>query len=178
VGKLQDLPIRVTALDTMRTLDEDAICGMVAGAESKIVFVDHLQKIVTKGDSRQYGLERALNRLHAIGIRQGKAVIILSQLGRLMEKENRPPILSDMRDTGALEMAPRQVWLLYWPWKADPTKPDHPQNLYRIDVAKNSDGETGLIQVDFYAPCGQFVSWGTDPGGAASVTTAEEVVPF
>jgi len=115
VKDIQGLPLICTAMDTIGNLDEDTVVGTVAHAHSRIVFVDHLQKVQTRGESRVYGLERVINRLHALAIRQQKIVVILSQLSRTMETEKRRPMLSDMRDSGAQEMAARKVLLLYWP---------------------------------------------------------------
>lgn len=154
VKALQELPLNVTGLDTMRNLDEDTVVGMAARALGKVVIIDHAQKVNTKGESRTYGLERFLNRLHAIGIRQQKVIIVLWQLNRRMEQEERPPRLSDLRDSGGAEQAARQVLLLYWPWKVKPE--EHDALSYQIAVAKNSDGGTGNVTMAYDAKCGRF----------------------
>lgn len=154
VKQLQELPMTVTALDTMRNLDEDTVVGMAARALGKVVIVDHAQKVNTRGDSRTYGLERFLNRLHAIGIRQQKVIIVLWQLNRRMEQEERAPRLADLRDSGSAEQVARQVLLLYWPWKVAPE--EYAASEYHVVVAKNSDGGTGLVKLSFDAKCGRF----------------------
>lgn len=157
VKHIQGIPLNVTALDTIRSLSEDSVVGMVSTSAAKIIFVDYLQKVSTPGPSRVYGIENFMNRLHAIAIRDGKVVVLMAQLSRTMETENRPPRLSDLRDSGSIEQIARQVLLLYWPWKADNSKP---QNEYVVDVAKNSGAGTGTVTIDFEAVCGRFKDYG------------------
>ncbi len=146
VAYLDGLPMRITTLSTLRTLDEEHVCGAVAASQGKVVIVDHLQKVSTRGDSRVYGLERVMNRLHAIALRDRKIVILAVQINRGIEGENRPPRLSDLRDSGAIEIVARSIWLLYWPWRNDRTKPhDH----YEVYVEKHADGGTGKAELIF-----------------------------
>jgi len=154
VRQLQSLPLTITDLNTIRNLDEDAVVSFVLQSKAQIVFVDHLQKINTRGESRVYGLERVLNRLHAVGIKHQKAVIVLSQLSRMMESEKRAPALRDLRDSGGTEQSARQVWLLLWPIKMDPDK--YALNEYKLEVAKNSDGPTGSVTLHYEPACGRF----------------------
>lgn len=159
VAQLQALPLTVTALDTIRTLDESSVVAVVASSKAPVVILDHLQKIHTSGDSRVYGLERVLNRLHAVGLKHQRAIIVNAQLSREMDAQKRPPELRDLRDSGATEQSARQVWLLYWPAKQ---YQDRLPNEYELYVAKNNDGGTGVVRLDFDATCGRF----SEPGGA------------
>jgi len=154
VVQIQELPLTCTSLETINSLDEDAVVGMAARSKGRVLFVDHCQKVNTRGDSRVYGLESLLNRLHAVAIRNKITIIVLWQLRRDMDKDNRPPQLSDLRDSGAAEMAPRQILLLYWPWKSKPD--DNPQSYYRVDVAKNSHAGTAVHDMSYDPVCGRF----------------------
>ena len=154
VAELQTLPLTCTALDTVGNLEEDTVLGVAAHSPAHIVVVDHIQKISTRDQSRVYGLERVINRFHALAIRQQKSIILLSQLSRTMETEKRRPMLSDMRDSGAQEMAARKVFLLYWPWKTNPD--ENPAEHYEVDVAKNSDGGTQSVPMVYDPRCGRF----------------------
>lgn len=150
---LQDAPLRVTGVEHLRAIDEDTVVGMVAASDAEVVVVDHLQQITTKDASRVYGLERVVKRLHAAAIRDGKVLLAGAQLGRDMDDPPRPPRLSDIRDSAAIEHSARQVWLLYWPCKH---KKERAASDYEIYVAKHSDGPTGVADAYFDAVTGRF----------------------
>lgn len=151
------LPLRVVSLETVRVLDEGHVVATVAAQDSPVVFIDHLQKIATGDDSRVYGLERVMNALHAVGVRQRRVLITACQLSRLVESEKRAPRIPDIRDSGAIEQAARQIWLLHWPARFDPTL--DPTD-YELHVAKNSDGGTGVIPLRFDPRSGRFAARG------------------
>ena len=157
VRHLQTLPLTVTGLDTLRTLDEDALVAAVARSKAQIVLVDHLQKVQTRGESRNYGLERVMNGLHTAAIRDNKALVLSVQISREMEgkegRKPRPPRLSDLRDSGGLEILARGVWLIYWPWQHDPKRD---QSDFEIRVAKQNDGPTGVVTCHFDPSTGRF----------------------
>lgn len=159
VISLQELDMTVTALDTISSLDEDTVVGCVANSEAQVIFLDHIQKVSTRGDSRAYGIEKVLNRFHSIGIKQNKCIVIMWQFNREMDKEGRRPAMSDMRDSGSAEIAGRQVWLLCWPAKLNVDTKEKEMidpYAYEINVAKNSDGATGMVELRFDPTIGKF----------------------
>ena len=80
-------------------------------------------------------------------------VIVLSQLSRANEQRGdkyERPKLSDLRDSGAIEQDADVVFLLRRPSRT-PSDPDSgDETLAIIDVAKNRNGETGEVKVNFY----------------------------
>ena len=158
LGELDDLPWSVLTVETLRALDEDTVCGAVATSQARMVIIDHLQKITTAGESRQYGVERVMNRLHAAALRDNRVVVVCAQLNRESEYEQRAPRLSDLRDSGAVEILARKVLLLYWPCRHDAARDRH---QYQILVAKQATGGVGTVQVRFRAETGAF--WEATP---------------
>lgn len=152
-GELAEYPWGVTDLQHLRVLDEAHVCGAVSASDADVVIVDHLQKIATKGESRVYGLERVCNELHATATRDGKVVILTAQLNRESERDKRAPTLADLRDSGAIEILARSVWLLYWPVVHDATKPHFE---YHVFVAKQGEGGVASVEIQFEAACGRF----------------------
>ena len=80
-------------------------------------------------------------------------VIVLSQLSRANEQRGdkfEKPKLSDLRDSGAIEQDADVVFLLRRPSRtaSDPESGD--ETLAIIDVAKNRNGETGEVNVNFF----------------------------
>ncbi len=152
VRRVQALPIQVRALSSLRSLEESSVVGAVMTSTADVVLVDHLNKILTSDDSRTYGLERVLNRLHAAALRRDAVVIVMAQLSREMDVQKRVPMLHDLRDTGAAEQTARRVLLLYWPAKHRQADPGD----YEIHVAKNVGGGSGVAHVRFDATTGRF----------------------
>lgn len=146
VAHLGSIPLTITSMTTLRSSGEDQVCGAIAASKAPVVILDHLQRVLTRNPSRVYGLEAVLGRLAETGLRDQKAVIVAAQLGRSMEDEQRPPRLSDLRDCGAIEIIARAVWLVYWPWKHDASKPMHE---YRVLVQKQSDGAIGDVTLGY-----------------------------
>jgi replicative DNA helicase len=153
VQRLQGLPLTVTGLEHIRTLEENDVVASISASTAPVVVVDHLQQITTRDQSRVYGLERVLKRLQSLALRDRKILLLGAQLNRETEARQGPPRLSDLRDCGAIEQAARLVLLLYWPNKHDEKRDPTDYELY---VSKQSLGGTGLVQLRFEPWCGRF----------------------
>jgi replicative DNA helicase len=87
-------------------------------------------------------------------------VMILAQLNRESEKDNRPPRKSDLRESGAIEQDSDRVWFLYTPiLKSDQMPPNETANC--IDVCflqeKCRGGPPGVVlTMQFERPCYRF----------------------
>ena len=103
-------------------------------------------------------------------------VIVLSQLSRDNEKRGdkfEKPKLSDLRDSGAIEQDADVVFLLRRPSR-NASDPEHnDENLAIIDVAKNRNGETGEVRVNFYREFTRFGDREIEHSGDSGFTTSE-----
>lgn len=104
VKDLERLPIRFA--DNLYTLD--AICAdiTVAAARGKIkaAYIDYLGLIRCDSRLSRYEQISALTpRLKALAKSAGIPIILLAQLNRALEGENRSPELRDLRDSGSIE---------------------------------------------------------------------------
>jgi replicative DNA helicase len=106
------------------------------------VTVDHLHLISHKAESRNQTISEITRALKLLAKRLEMPVILLSQLARLSERENRKPKLSDLRDSGGIEQDADIVVALH----SDGLDAD--ENGVRwvdIGLLKNRGGRTGWI---------------------------------
>ncbi len=83
---------------------------------TRLVVVDYIQLVQAEGETRKARVDRAIEVLVDLARKEDLAVLVLSQLGRLSEKESRPPRLSDLKESGDLEQVARAV-ILVWQWE-------------------------------------------------------------
>lgn len=97
-------------------------------------------------------------------------LIALSQLNRTTDHANRdpknaedtrPPTLADLRDSGSLEQDADAVWFIHRPGYY--TKRPSDQGLAEIHVAKNRDGQTGKVVLEWNGAAQRF----SDPAHVA-----------
>lgn len=88
-----------------------------------MVCIDYLQLInekQDKGENRDQLLGRVTRALKLLANELKCVVILLSQLNRSSEKDNRPPVLADLRESGNIEQDADRVTFIYRP----ATRPD------------------------------------------------------
>ena len=114
-----------------------------------LVIIDYLQLMNVPPDIRRCGLREAVtfltNQCQILPERLDCPLLLLSQLTRDCERENRRPRLDDLRESGAIEQDASQVWLIHRPegiGKSDP-------GIREIIVAKNKTGPTGQVHLQY-----------------------------
>lgn len=137
---------------------------LVAQHGIQLIIIDYLQlmtgSVETKGMREQEisGISRALKGLaKELSI----PVIALSQLSREVEKRpgSKKPILSDLRESGAIEQDADLVLFIYRPeyYKIDEFEDNTPTaGLAEIIVAKHRNGQTGEVKLRFQKHIGRF----------------------
>ena len=82
-------------------------------------------------------------------------IICLSQLSRAVEnRTNHRPIMSDLRESGAIEQDADVVIFLYRPWVYSQEEED--EGKAKIIIAKQRNGPTGNIQASFISRYAKF----------------------
>ena len=128
-----------------------------------LVIVDYLQLMSSSGgksyagENRQQAVSDISRMLKIMAKELNVPVICLSQLSRANEKrEDKRPMLSDLRDSGAIEQDADIVMFLY---REDYYKEDSEnRNVAECIVAKNRHGETGKVALR-WAP--EYVTFST-----------------
>ena len=132
----------------------------------ELIVIDYLQlcqctEFARQG--RQIEVSQISQQIKAMAKELRVPVIVLSQLSRANEQRGdkyEKPKLSDLRDSGAIEQDADVVFLLRRPSRtpSDPQSGD--ETLAIIDVAKNRNGETGEVNVNFFR---EFTRFGDRP---------------
>ena len=134
-----------------------------------IVIIDYLQLMSgsRKGgnDNRQQEISDISRSLKALARELHAPVIALSQLSRACEtRTDHRPMLSDLRESGAIEQDADEVMFLY---REDYYNKDTPeQNVAECIVAKNRHGETGTVKLQWLPQFTTFADreWRHDEG--------------
>ena len=124
---------------------------MVKNKGVKAIFIDYLQLISSneKAENRQYEISMISRELKNLARELDIPVIVLSQLSRDVEKrQDKHPILSDLRESGAIEQDADIVMFLYRDDYYNPSTDG--QNIVDISIAKNRKGSIGTPQVFYH----------------------------
>ena len=117
-----------------------------------MVIIDYLQLMhgETRTESRVQEVSEISRGLKLMAKEMKIPVICCAQLSRAPESgsgsSSRAPMLSDLRDSGAIEQDADTVIFLYRP-KADNKKEEQENNIVKVSVAKNRHGETRTIEL-------------------------------
>lgn len=138
----------------IRVSDMYAKCRKLARDEGLfMVVVDYIQLIQTTGksESRQQEVSEISRRLKAMARELNVPVIALSQLSRSVEqRENKRPMLSDLRESGAIEQDADLVMFLYREdyYKQEEDRQNESETVELI-IAKHRNGPTGKLKFAF-----------------------------
>ncbi len=121
-----------------------------------VVFVDYIQRCrLPEGDSRAYQIQDFMREIKTIARQSNAVVVIACQMRRDVDygtskDKTRPPVLADLRDSGAIEQESDQV-ILVWPAEAEGACYSETR-LLNLTLAKNRHGQDGTVQVRFNRP--------------------------
>ena len=108
-------------------------------------------------DNRTQELASISRSLKGLAKELNVPVLALSQLSRAPEgRANRRPVLSDLRESGALEQDADVVMFIYREEQYDPS-PEN-ENLAEIIIGKQRNGPTGVVKLAFVKQCTRFHS--------------------
>lgn len=124
-----------------------------------LVLVDYLQLMQMDGrtESRQQEISAISRGLKALAKEMDCPVIALSQLSRAPElRADHRPILSDLRESGAIEQDADVVMFLYRDdyYHEDSDK----KNIGEVIIAKHRNGPTGTVELVFLKEFTKFVN--------------------
>lgn len=120
-----------------------------------LVVVDYIQLMETTGSNRQNDVSQISRGLKLLARELGVPVIGLSQLNRKCEERaDKRPMLSDLRESGSLEQDADFVGLMFRPFYYSHLPKE--ERDADITVAKQRNGPTGRVPLEFDAECVRF----------------------
>ena len=114
----------------------------------KAVFIDYLQLMSGSGrsDSRVQEISEISRSLKALARELHVPVVALSQLSRAVEKrDDHRPVLSDLRESGAIEQDADVVMFLYR--ESYYNKDSENKNIAEVTIAKQRNGPIGSVEL-------------------------------
>ena len=117
-----------------------------------IIFVDYLQLMTTikrRNEGRTQEITEISRSLKALARELNIPIVALSQLSRAVESRGRDkrPILSDLRESGAIEQDADMVVFLYRDELYNPNTSD--KNIAEVIIQKQRNGPTGSLKLRF-----------------------------
>jgi len=151
-GKLHGAPMWIDDTPALSVLELKAKARRIrAETDLKLVVVDYLQLMRGADDveNRQQEVSQITRSLKALAKELALPIIVLSQLSRAPEQRGPKgiPLLSDLRESGAIEQDADVVMFVYREAFYSPS--DDNRNKATIKVAKQRNGPTGDIEVAF-----------------------------
>ncbi len=130
----------------------------------EMVMIDYIQLMTTGGDNRgnrEQEIATISRSLKSLAKELNIPVIILSQLNRSVETRggSKKPILSDLRESGAIEQDADLVLFIYRPeyYKIDVDEKGPTHNKADVIIAKHRNGKTDEVRLQFIDKYARFM---------------------
>lgn len=120
--------------------------------ELALVVLDYLTLMdldsdTTKQETRALAVGVATRKLKMVALETGVDIVTVCQLNRSLESRNdKRPVMSDLRESGRIEEDADVVIMNYWPSYYD--KNADPMD-YEYSIVKNRKGATGTCRINF-----------------------------
>jgi replicative DNA helicase len=163
-AKLMDAPLYLDDTSSVTVADIKAKCRRLKLERNGLglVVIDYIQLMQGSGrsgrfDNRQQEMSEISRSLKLMAKELNVPVLALSQLSRAPEqRSDHRPMLSDLRESGAIEQDADIVMFLYRDelYHDDTEKP----GTAELIIAKHRNGETGVIELQYQNAYTKFVS--------------------
>lgn len=135
--------------------------AMQSNGKPNVIFIDYLTLMSsdTPQKDRRLEVEKISRDLKVIAKETRSTIIALSQLSRGVEsRQDKRPLMSDLREAGGIEQDANMIFFLYREDYYDKTLQDDDTGRSDIEfiIAKNKDGQTGTVDLEFYKKTQRF----------------------
>lgn len=160
-GKLANSNVQIADVPNVTVLEIRAMSRRLkAAGKLDMILIDYLQLIkgTGKGDNRQQEISDISRALKGIARELNVPVIALSQLSRAPEQRaDRRPMLSDLRDSGAIEQDADMVVFLYRDEYYN--EDSESKGIAEIIIGKQRNGPVGTLKLTFLNELQKFADY-------------------
>jgi len=156
MGKLHDAPIFIDETAALNSLELRTRARRIHRQCGKLglVMVDYLQLMSApsgnQGENRATEISEISRSLKAMAKELDVPVIALSQLNRAVDQRpDRRPVMSDLRESGAIEQDADVIMFIYREVVYKPDLPDEQRGIAEVIVGKQRNGPIGTVRLTF-----------------------------
>ncbi len=167
VGKLNDAPIFIDETPALNALELRARARRLHRQCGKLglIIIDYLQLMssVSSGENRATEISEISRSLKALAKELQVPVIALSQLNRSLEQRpNKRPVMSDLRESGAIEQDADVILFIYRDEVYNPDSQD--KGSAEIIIGKQRNGPIGTVRLTFLGEHTRFENYASGGG--------------
>jgi len=160
LGPLSEAPIYIDDTPGTSVMEIRAKCRRLKlEKDLGLIVIDYLQLMQGRGrnENRQQEISEISRSLKILAKEINVPVITLSQLSRAPEsRSDHRPMLSDLRESGAIEQDADLVIFLY---RDDYYNPDSDKkNIAEVIIAKHRNGSTGTVELRWFGEYTKFAN--------------------
>ncbi|MBZ0105856.1 MAG: replicative DNA helicase [Sulfuricella denitrificans] len=168
VGKLNDAPIHIDESGALTALELRARARRLHRQCGKLglIIIDYLQLMSGSGggENRATEISEISRSLKSLAKELEVPVIALSQLNRSLEQRpNKRPVMSDLRESGAIEQDADVILFIY---RDEVYNQDSPEKgTAEIIIGKQRNGPIGTVRMTFLGEYTRFENYAHGGGG-------------
>jgi replicative DNA helicase len=162
LGRLNDAPVHIDETGGINAVDLRARARRLYRQCGKLglIVVDYLQLMSSTrdGENRATEIAEISRSIKSLAKELHVPVVALSQLNRELEKRNdKRPVMSDLRESGAIEQDADLILFLYRDEVYNTDSPD--KGSAEVIIGKHRNGPTGKVQLTFLGEYTRFQNY-------------------
>ncbi|HEV8106691.1 MAG TPA: replicative DNA helicase [Burkholderiales bacterium] len=168
MAKLHETPLFIDEGGALTALEVRARARRLKRQYSKLglIVIDYLQLMssTAQGENRATEISEISRSLKAMAKELDVPVVALSQLNRAVDQRpDRRPVMSDLRESGAIEQDADVILFIYREVVYKPDLPEDQRGLAEVIIGKQRNGPIGTIKLTFLGQHTRFENY-QDPG--------------
>jgi replicative DNA helicase len=167
-GRLSEAPLYIDETPALNALELRSrarrLHRQVGGPGLGLIVIDYLQLMsaASQGENRATEISEISRSLKALAKELAVPVMALSQLNRSLEQRpNKRPMMSDLRESGAIEQDADVIFFIYRDEVYNPDSVD--KGVAEIIIGKQRNGPIGTVKLTFQGQFTRFDNY-ADPG--------------